>query len=118
VTTAILDRLLHHSHHPGGQISASRRAPPQASAKAPSGGIKFNSNWQVSTQSRDVKNGKQTDISREPEQVKAFRDTWKDGVHSYLTYLRDRLTLGRDLLHVSGSIFVQIGMRMCIACVR
>ncbi|WP_262313091.1 hypothetical protein [Acidiphilium sp. AL] len=48
-------------------------------------GIKFNSNWQVSTQSRDVKDGKQTDISREPEQVKAFRDTWKDGVHSYLT---------------------------------
>ncbi len=55
-------------------------------------GIKFNSNWQVSTQSRDVKDGKQTDISREPEQVKAFRDTWKDGIHSYLTYLRDRLT--------------------------
>jgi len=51
-------------------------------------GIKFNSNWQVSTQSRDVKDGKQTDISREPEQVKAFRDTWKDGIHSYLTYVR------------------------------
>ncbi len=72
-------------------------------------GIKFNSNWQVSTQSRDVKDGKQTDISREPEQVKAFRDTWKDGIHSYLTYLRDRLTVARDLLHDSGSIFVQIG---------
>src|SRR5215207_2947664 len=72
-------------------------------------GIKFNSNWQVSTQSRDVKDGKQTDISREPEQVKAFRDTWKDGIHSYLTYLRDRLTVARDLLHESGSIFVQIG---------
>ncbi len=72
-------------------------------------GIKFNSNWQVSTLSRDVKDGKQTDISREPEQVKAFRDTWKDGIHSYLTYLRDRLTIGRDLLHESGSIFVQIG---------
>ena len=72
-------------------------------------GIKFNSNWQVSTLSRDVKDGKQTDISREPEQVKAFRDTWKDGIHSYLTYLRDRLTVARDLLHVSGSIFVQIG---------
>lgn len=71
-------------------------------------GIKFNSNWQVSTQSRDVKDGKQTDISREPEQVKAFRDTWKDGIHSYLTYLRDRLTVARDLLHESGSIFVQI----------
>ena len=72
-------------------------------------GIRFNSNWQVSTQSRDVKDGKQTDISREPEQVKAFRDTWKDGIHSYLTYLRDRLTAMRDLLTESGSIFVQIG---------
>jgi adenine-specific DNA-methyltransferase len=72
-------------------------------------GIKFNSNWQVSTQSRDVKDGKQVDISREPEQVKAFRDTWKDGIHSYLTYLRDRLTVMRDLLTESGSIFVQIG---------
>lgn len=72
-------------------------------------GIKFNSNWQVSTQSRDVKDGKQTDISREPEQVKAFRDTWKDGIHSYLTYLRDRLTVMRDLLTETGSIFVQIG---------
>ena len=72
-------------------------------------GIKFNSNWQVSTQSRDVKDGKQTDISREPEQVKAFRDTWRDGIHSYLTYLRDRLTVARELLTESGSIFVQIG---------
>jgi adenine-specific DNA-methyltransferase len=72
-------------------------------------GIKFNSNWQVSTQSRDVKDGKQTDISREPEQVKAFRDTWKDGIHSYLTYLRDRMTVMRELLTESGSIFVQIG---------
>src|SRR5262249_8724349 len=72
-------------------------------------GIKFNSNWQVSTQSRDVKDGKQTDISREPEQGKAFRDTWKDGIHSYLTYLRDRLTAVRDLLSESGSVFVQIG---------
>ena len=72
-------------------------------------GIKFNSNWQVSTQSRDVKDGKQTDISREPEQVKAFRDTWKDGIHSYLTYLRDRLTVMRELLTESGSVFVQIG---------
>ena len=60
-------------------------------------GIKFNSNWQVSTLSRDVKDGKREDISREPEQVKAFRDTWKDGIHSYLTYLRDRLTVAREL---------------------
>jgi adenine-specific DNA-methyltransferase len=72
-------------------------------------GIKFNSNWQVSTLSRDVKDGKREDISREPEQVKAFRDTWKDGIHSYLTYLRDRLTVARELLTDSGSIFVQIG---------
>ncbi len=72
-------------------------------------GIKFNSNWQVSTLSRDVKDGKQADISREPEQVKAFRDTWKDGIHSYLTYLRDRLMVTRELLTESGSIFVQIG---------
>lgn len=72
-------------------------------------GIKFNSNWQVSTQSRDVKDGKIEEISREPEQVRAFRDTWKDGIHSYLAYLRDRLTAMRDLLTESGSIFVQIG---------
>ncbi|MEY9328307.1 site-specific DNA-methyltransferase [Sinorhizobium fredii] len=72
-------------------------------------GIKFNSNWQVSTRSRDVKDGKIEEISREPEQVRAFRDTWKDGIHSYLTYLRDRLTAMRDLLTESGSIFVQIG---------
>ena len=72
-------------------------------------GIRFNSNWQVSTLSRDVKDGKQQDVSREPEQIKAFRDTWKDGIHSYLTYLRDRLTVARELLTDSGSIFVQIG---------
>lgn len=72
-------------------------------------GIKFNSNWQVSTQSRDVKDGKREDLSREPEQVKAFRDTWKDGIHSYLTYLRDQLTIARELLTQTGSVFVQIG---------
>lgn len=72
-------------------------------------GIKFNSNWQVSTRSKDVKDGKLDQITREPEQVKAFRDTWKNGIHSYLTYLRDRLTSMRDLLDYSGSIFVQIG---------
>ncbi|PBC01454.1 site-specific DNA-methyltransferase [Mesorhizobium sp. WSM3860] len=76
-------------------------------------GIKFNSNWQVSTQSRDVKDGKREDISREPEQVKAFRDTWKDGIHSYLTYLRDRLMVARELLSESGSIFVQISDENC-----
>lgn len=72
-------------------------------------GIKFNSNFQWSTTSRDVKDGNATHITREPEQVKAFRDTWRDGIHSYLTYLRDRLTVARDLLTDSGSIFVQIG---------
>ena len=61
-------------------------------------GIKFNSNFQWSTTSRDVKDGKLDHITREPEQVKAFRDTWRDGIHSYLTYLRDRLTVARDLL--------------------
>src|SRR5687767_863143 len=72
-------------------------------------GIKFNSNFQWSTTSRDVKDGNADHITREPEQVKAFRDTWRDGIHSYLTYLRDRLTVARDLLAESGSIFVQIG---------
>ena len=71
-------------------------------------GIKFNSNFQWSTTSRDVKDGKADNITREPEQVKAFRDTWRDGIHSYLTYLRDRLTVARDLLANSGSIFLQI----------
>src|SRR6516162_8842042 len=72
-------------------------------------GIKFNSNFQWSTTSRDVKDGNAGHITREPEQVKAFRDTWRDGIHSYLTYLRDRLAAARDLLTESGSIFVQIG---------
>ena len=72
-------------------------------------GIKFNSNFQWSTTSRDVKDGNAAHITREPEQVRAFRDTWRDGIHSYLTYLRDRLTVARDLLAESGSVFVQIG---------
>ena len=72
-------------------------------------GIRFNSNFQWSTTSRDVRDGNRQHITREPEQVKAFRDTWRDGIHSYLTYLRDRLTVARDLLANSGSIFVQIG---------
>jgi adenine-specific DNA-methyltransferase len=71
-------------------------------------GIKFNSNFQWSTTSRDVTDGKVDHISREPEQVKAFRDTWRDGIHSYLSYMRDRLIVSRDLLSPSGSIFVQI----------
>ena len=72
-------------------------------------GIKFNSNFQWSTTSRDVRDGRPEHITREPEQVKAFRDTWRDGVHSYLSYLRDRLEVARDLLADSGSAFVQIG---------
>jgi adenine-specific DNA-methyltransferase len=72
-------------------------------------GIRFNSNFQWSTTSRDVKDGNKDHITREPEQVKAFRDTWRNGIHSYLTYLRDCLTVARDLLNDSGSIFVQIG---------
>ncbi len=72
-------------------------------------GIKFNSNFQWSTTSRDVRDGNAAHITREPEQVKAFRDTWRDGIHSYLSYLRDRLTVARELLTDSGSIFVQIG---------
>ena len=72
-------------------------------------GIKFNSNFQWSTTSRTVTDGKVDHITREPEQVKAFRDTWRDGIHSYLTYLRDRLTVARDLLTDQGSVFVQIG---------
>ena len=72
-------------------------------------GIRFNSNFQWSTTSRDVRDGNRQHITREPEQVKAYRDTWRHGIHSYLTYLLDRLTVARDLLTDSGSIFVQIG---------
>jgi adenine-specific DNA-methyltransferase len=72
-------------------------------------GIRFNSNFQWSTTSRDVKDGDLSHLTREPEQVRAFRDTWRDGIHSYLGYLRDRLTVARELLTPSGSCFVQIG---------
>jgi hypothetical protein len=72
-------------------------------------GIKFNSNWQPSTKSKDVRDGQQSAVSREPEVIRAFRDTWKDGVHSYVSYLRDRVIAARDLLSERGSIFVQIG---------
>ncbi len=71
-------------------------------------GIKFNSNFQWSTTSREVRDGNAAHITREPEQVRAFRDTWRDGIHSYLSYLRDRLEAARDLLAESGSVFVQI----------
>lgn len=72
-------------------------------------GIKFGSNWQVSTRKRDVKDGKAEDATRQPEQIRAFRDTWKLGIHSYLAYLRDRLVTAREILTESGSVFVQIG---------
>jgi len=72
-------------------------------------GIKFGSNWQVSTRKRDIKDGNLADATREVEQIKAFRDTWELGIHSYLAYLRDRLIVARDLLTDSGSLFVQIG---------
>lgn len=71
-------------------------------------GIKFGSNWQVSTRKRDVKDNKLDDMIRQPEQIKAFRDTWELGIHSYLSYLRDRLITARELLTESGSCFVQI----------
>jgi adenine-specific DNA-methyltransferase len=72
-------------------------------------GIKFGSNWQTSTRKRDVKDGSVTDTTRQPEQIKAFRDTWERGINSYLAYLRDRLVVARDLLTETGSCFVQIG---------
>ncbi len=71
-------------------------------------GIKYGSNFQPFVNKRDVKDGKDEDLTQEPEMIKAFRDTWELGIHSYLTYLRDRLLLARDLLHESGSVFVQI----------
>ena len=72
-------------------------------------GIDFGSNWQVSTRRRQLVDGRSKDLTRQPEQIRAFRDTWKDGVHSYLSYVRDRLVVARDLLTPTGSIFLQIG---------
>jgi adenine-specific DNA-methyltransferase len=72
-------------------------------------GIKYGSNFQPFTNKRDVKDRSDADLTQEPEMIKAFRDTWELGIHSYLTYLRDRLVLARDLLTESGSVFVQIG---------
>jgi len=72
-------------------------------------GIKFGSNWQASTAKRDVKDGAAGDFSQEPEVIRAFRDTWELGISSYLSYLRDRFVVARDLLTESGSMFVQIG---------
>jgi adenine-specific DNA-methyltransferase len=72
-------------------------------------GIRFGSNWQVSTRKNKVDDGKAGDVTRQPEQVRAFRDTWKLGIHSHLAYLRDRLTVARELLTETGNVFVQIG---------
>jgi len=72
-------------------------------------GIKFGSNWQVSTRKRDVRDGRMEDATRQPEQIRAFRDTWELGVHSYLAYLRDRFAVASELMTETGSIFVQIG---------
>ncbi len=71
-------------------------------------GIRYGSNFQPFVNKRDVKDGKDEDLTQEPEMIKAFRDTWEQGIHSYLTYLRDRLLLSKELLKESGSIFVQI----------
>ena len=72
-------------------------------------GIKFGSNWQVSTRDRDVTDGKTQDLTRQPEQIRAFRDTWQLGIHSYLSYLHERVLASHDLLAQSGSLFLQIG---------
>src|SRR5947207_11658798 len=85
----------------GGQVQMIYLDPPY--------GVKFGSNFQPFVRKRDVKHGGDGDMTREPEMVKAYRDTWELGLHSYLSYLRDRLLLARELLHESGSIFVQIG---------
>ena len=84
----------------GGQVQMIYIDPPY--------GIKYGSNFQPFTNKRDVTDGKDEDLTQEPEMIKAFRDTWEWGVHSYLAYLRDRLLLAQELLHESGSIFVQI----------
>ena len=84
----------------GGQVQMVYIDPPY--------GIKYGSNFQPFVNKRDVKDGKDEDLTREPEMIKAFRDTWELGIHSYLTYLRDRLLLAKDLLHESGSCFLQI----------
>jgi adenine-specific DNA-methyltransferase len=84
----------------GGQVQMVYMDPPY--------GIKFGSNFQPFVRRRDVKHGGDDDMTREPEMVKAYRDTWELGLHSYLTYLRDRLLVSKELLHETGSIFVQI----------
>jgi adenine-specific DNA-methyltransferase len=97
---AVMNSLLEYEGL-GGQVQMIYIDPPY--------GVKFGSNFQPFVRKRDVKNNDDTDMTREPEMVKAYRDTWEIGLHSYLTYLRDRLLVARDLLNPSGSVFVQIG---------
>jgi len=96
VMTSLLDR-----ERLAGQVQCVFMDPPY--------GIKYQSNFQPNISNRNVTDGKDADLTREPEMIQAYRDTWELGIHSYLTYLRDRLTVARDLLHESGSVFVQIG---------
>jgi len=95
----VMNSLLHYEGL-GGQVQMIYIDPPY--------GVKFGSNFQPFVRKRDVTHNDDADMTREPEMVKAYRDTWELGLHSYLTYLRDRLLLARDLLHPSGSVFVQI----------
>jgi hypothetical protein len=95
----VMNSLLHYEGL-GGQVQMIYMDPPY--------GVKFGSNFQPFVRKRDVTNNEDEDMTREPEMVKAYRDTWELGLHSYLTYMRDRLLLARDLLTPSGSIFVQI----------
>ena len=95
----VMNSLLHYESI-GGQVQMIYMDPPY--------GVRFGSNFQPFVRKRDVKHNDDTDLTREPEMVKAYRDTWELGLHSYLTYMRDRLLLARDLLTPSGSIFVQI----------
>jgi adenine-specific DNA-methyltransferase len=95
----VMNSLLH-KEHLGGKVQMIYMDPPY--------GIAYNSNFQPRIDKREVQDGKDASLSREPEQIKAYRDTWTLGIHSYLSYLRDRLLLARELLTESGSIFVQI----------
>ena len=95
----VMNSLLHYEGL-GGQVQMIYIDPPY--------GVKFGSNFQPFVRKRDVSHNDDEDLTREPEMVKAYRDTWELGLHSYLTYMRDRLLLARDLLTPSGSVFVQI----------
>ncbi len=95
----VMNSLLHYENL-GGQVQMIYMDPPY--------GIKYGSNFQPFVRKRDVSHNDDEDLTREPEMVQAYRDTWEVGLHSYLTYMRDRLLVARELLHPSGSVFVQI----------